>query len=471
MKLSKYIRLPLLVIALVISSCTRDNYLDEVIPKGVVIPSTIEGYRLLLDNVTPDDSVNGAPLSSGFDEKHSISSYLTDDHIIPSDLAQNIQGPQRRAYLFEDGVYIGDQEDPDWNFYYNQIYTANIILEGLESLTNGTIEEIAELRAEAKLHRAYAYFNLVNLYGQHYNPTTADTDLGVPIRQGTALENLNFTRASIQTVYNLVIEDITTSINNLQDTQPLNFTFRPSKAAAYGFLSKVYLYQGRYSLALDAVNNALTIYNILRNINDDDFNPSTFEVNSPAVTNDPQIVWYKQSQSTIFVSDAILSNYVFDDKRALWFTENSAISGSEENALFFTRNINRNFSDGINTPELYLIRAECNTRLMNLELANDDLNALREKRFFTMTHVETNITDQDELLEFVKKERRLELIGNYDRLFDIKRYNLFDNDNISITHTIENISVTLEANSLNWALPIAEIYIQQNPEIQQNPRD
>ncbi|WP_346882495.1 RagB/SusD family nutrient uptake outer membrane protein [uncultured Algibacter sp.] len=471
MKLLKYIIVPLLTIAFVTSSCTRDNYLDEVVPRGVVIPSTIEDYRLLLDNVTPDDLGNALPISFGFDEKHSISSYMTDDHVIPNDLSQTLQGPQRRAYLFGDAVYIGNEQDPDWNFYYNQIYTANIILEGLESVDNGTADDIAELQAEAKIHRAYAYFNLVNLYGLHYNPVTADTDLGVPIRQGTALENLDFTRASVQTVYDLIIQDITTSINSLQDTQSLNFTFRPSKAGAYGFLSKVYLYQGRYDLALDAVDNALNIYNVLRDINDDESDPFTSALNSPAVIQDPQIVWYKQAQSVIFVSDAILSEYNFDDIRAFWFTRDAIVTGSQENALLFTRNVNQNFSDGINTPELYLIRAECHTRLMNLALANNDLNTLREKRFFSGSSTPINITNQDELLAFVKKERRLELIGNYDRLFDIKRYNLFDNDNISITHTLESISATLEANSLNWALPIAEIYIQQNPEIQQNPRD
>ena len=71
----------------------------------------------------------------------------------------------------------------------------------------------------------------------------------------------------------------------------------------------------------------------------------------------------------------------------------------------------------------------------------------------------------------MKEERRRELIRSTDRIFDIKRYNHFDNDTISLIHNLGDETATLEANSLNWAFPIGRVYINQNPEIIQNPRN
>ncbi|XLL74012.1 RagB/SusD family nutrient uptake outer membrane protein, partial [Myroides odoratimimus] len=36
------------------------------------------------------------------------------------------------------------------------------------------------MRAEALLARAYNHFMLVNLWAKHYNPATAESDLGIP---------------------------------------------------------------------------------------------------------------------------------------------------------------------------------------------------------------------------------------------------------------------------------------------------
>ncbi len=477
MKIQLPIKTILSVVGLVLISlsCTRDNYLDFQ-PKGVIIPSKVEDYRRLLDLID-GVSFSDRNLIGGFGNRPLRTEFVTDGYILSNGIisAFGFGQSEIRTYLFEDEPFSNQDEDSSWGTYYEQIYAANLILDGLANLTDGTPEEIAALAAEAKLHRAFAYFDLVNHYGLHYSPSSATTDLGVPIREGILFENVDFTRVSVQATYDYIINDILEALPNLVDTQQGELFFRPSKVAAYGFLSKVYLYQGRYADALDAVENSLALKNDLRNINDD---PEFFENSAiikvfPGYLEDPEIVWHKLSFTTLIVDEAFVDMlYEGDDLRSEWFATIRDFFGFDIDGVYYGAD-SSNFqkANGINTPDLYLVRAECNARLGNVAAANSDLNTLRQNRFATGKYVPVNISDADDLLIFIKNERRRELVGNLERMFDIKRYNQFDNANISLTHTIGNRTETLPANSKNWALPIAQSIVQLNPEIEQNPRD
>ncbi|AUP79960.1 RagB/SusD family nutrient uptake outer membrane protein [Flavivirga eckloniae] len=470
MKNIKYIALTVICFV-AITACDREEYLD-IQPKNVIVPETLADFRLLLDNTALSFFDGG--LVDGFQKTHTISQFFSDDIRLSPALAAAFfnQDTDIRAYLFDPTIYNASQDDTDFNAYYSQIYAANVILDGLES-AEGSMSEKNVLEAEAKLHRAYAYFNLVNLYATHYNSATASSDLGVPIREGVALTGLDLIRASVQEVYDLVLSEIQFGIQILPDTQPQDLIFRPSKAAAYGLLAKVYLYQGHYEEALVAVNNALSLKNDLRDINTDEtsFSDPSLRV-VPFVLDNPQVVWYKtvgfflQNAPT----DALINLYEDGDVRRQWYADlrpNIAdLDGVYYGARYF-----QGGASGLNTPELYLIQAEVNARLGNIQSANDALNTLRSNRFTPETYTPISITDQTELLQFVKEERRRESGGSIDRLFDIKRYNLLDNDNISVTHTFGDQTVTLPPNSQNFVLPIGLKYIQINPEIIQNPRD
>ncbi|WP_394972817.1 RagB/SusD family nutrient uptake outer membrane protein [uncultured Croceitalea sp.] len=473
MKIIKYSVLVMLAL-FIVSSCTRENYLDFE-PKGLVIPNNLIDYRLLLDNISePIFIENIVPLTVGFGEKHGRNVFMSDNLTLDEDVITilGLSRIDRNTYLFAENSFTNQENDRDWDNYYNQIYAANVIIDGLSRVEDGTAEEIAELVGEAKLHRAYAYFNLVNLYGLHYNPASAGTDLGVPIRKGIELENVDLTRASVQEVYDFVIADITESIDALPDVQALNKRFRPSKAAAFGLLSKVYLYQARYDEALEASNGVLGLSGIIRDINDDEFNSSGTVRLLPSIQGDLEIIWFKNRSNSLFASDELIDLYAIGDLRMEWFTTVSDFFGIDSNQFILAFDFGpNNQADGIQSTDMYLIRAECNARLGNLDAANADLNALRINRFDSFAFEPLNITDQATLIQFVKDERRREKVRSLDRTFDIKRYNLFDNDQITVSHTLDGITTTLLPNSKNWAMPIAPRYILFNPEIEQNPRD
>jgi hypothetical protein len=140
------------------------------------------------------------------------------------------------------------------------------------------------------------------------------------------------------------------------------------------------------------------------------------------------------------------------------------------NTWYKTDGANSSAADNIHigTPEMYLIRAECNARLNNLQKALDDINLIRTKRFKTGTYTPVTLADLGSapanVLKEVLLERRRELYGKELRLFDIKRLHL------PVTHYISSRKIELPADDPKMVWPIFTQYINLNPELEQNPR-
>ena len=462
----------IVVLSILLIGCTRESFLDFE-PKGQVIPTKVEEFRALLDQVEPDPNIN---FTQGFGSHHDFTIIASDNYLLTDNVRSNfgVSPEEINIYLYRDQISTENGDDNTWIRYYNQIYVANVVLEGLKTVENGTPEEIAALKADASLQRAFAYFNLVNIYSVHYNPTTADTDLGVPIREGIELEGADFTRASVAEIYNLILSDINNNIQALPDTQPINLSFRPSKAGAFAFLARVLIYQAKYDEALAMLEKALALKNTLRDVNSDPTDPRDPNVIAyPLAIDDPQLIWFKDSGGfSLVTTPEFYGLYEDSDLRKKWFADARTYFFADiNNPVFVAHRANNNTNVSLTTADLYLMKAECNARLANINGANEALNALREKRFKTGTYTPVNFTNQATLLDFVKDEIRREKAMSTLRVFDIKRYNRFDNDNISITHSFGGETVTIKPNSLNWAFPIAKNYIIANPEIVQNPRE
>ena len=116
---------------------------------------------------------------------------------------------------------------------YDIIFRANVVLENLDVASSATA---AKFEGEAKFVRAYAYFNLVRLYG----------DVPMIDRVIAPLEtDVQFTRVSTGKIYELIVSDLTTAANSLDDT----YKTRASKSAAQALLAKVQLTIGNYNEA------------------------------------------------------------------------------------------------------------------------------------------------------------------------------------------------------------------------------
>ncbi|NNF36451.1 MAG: RagB/SusD family nutrient uptake outer membrane protein [Saprospiraceae bacterium] len=122
---------------------------------------------------------------------------------------------------------INIQSEDYYQSMYEIIFRANNILNYI-----GVADENnqAAYTAEAKFLRAFAYFNLVRLYG--------DIPLVTQVVGPTESELL-FTRVDVATVYQQIVADLQEAVDNLDNS----FKSRASKAAAQGILAQVYLTQ------------------------------------------------------------------------------------------------------------------------------------------------------------------------------------------------------------------------------------
>lgn len=112
--------------------------------------------------------------------------------------------------------------------FYNVIFRANIVLDNLAVVSEANRPKF---EAEAKFVRAYAYFNLVRLYGD------------IPLVErviGISDTDISFTRVATSDVYALIVDDLQIAVAGLDNT----YKTRASKAAAQGLLAKVYLTLG-----------------------------------------------------------------------------------------------------------------------------------------------------------------------------------------------------------------------------------
>jgi hypothetical protein len=117
-----------------------------------------------------------------------------------------------------------------WSTVYSAINRANAVIARVPPITMDN-DLKARYVAEAKFMRGFYYFTLVRLFG------------GVPIitAETTSLNNLAVSRASVDDVYKLIVQDFTEAETVLPTTYSTADKGRATKGAAKAFLAKVYL--------------------------------------------------------------------------------------------------------------------------------------------------------------------------------------------------------------------------------------
>lgn len=479
----QYILILLLIV--IVSGCKKD-FLD-IVPKGQLIPQTTSDYRQILDFVSNKNNVGQkvAVLVT-----YGIVNLLADDYQV-SDSAQYkamITTDRKLWYQWgEEGGYLPDLDDPDWRALYGQIYIMNSCIDGIPN-ASGSSEEKAALLAEAKFHRAFCYLGLVNIYAKHYTPETAATERGVPLRLGIALTE-SLARASVKDVYDQVLKDLSEAQPDLKATQGV-YNHRPTTAAGYALMARTYLYMGDYEKALENAKASLEQNDFLYNLNEELVVFKTPSTSSTALNafpatlrswDDKEILVQKETTYNISLyhfSYATISGPViwqlYDTTNDLRYRNYFNRVTADGDGYQF-RGGYRRWKDayyylqvGLSTPEMYLTRAEAYIRTNKVPEGIADINAIRSKRYVTSEYVPLVASDftQAQALQFVKEERRRELWLRGLRWFDLKRYNALDNANITIERFFTGDK--LAPGDEGWVVPIAELYLSQNPEMRLN---
>ncbi|MBK9510659.1 MAG: RagB/SusD family nutrient uptake outer membrane protein [Cytophagaceae bacterium] len=310
------------------------------------------------------------------------------------------------------------QTQATWLQSYSTINRVNNILANLDKVE---ASRKSAVEGESKFIRAISYFDLVRLWAKDYTDGSAASNLGVPLvttptRGVTDIDNRP--RATVEAVYNLVLEDLKSAESLLEAGFSPGFA---TKGAVQALMARVYLQQGKYAEARDAANKV---------INSGEYQlTSTFEEAFSDDTNDDEAIFKiivtdqdgsnsmntfyapstYQGRGDVRVQNKHLAVYEADDSRGSFFVKAS-------NNTFTGKFLDR-FGDVlvIRLAEMYLIRAECNQRLNTAIGAAPlvDINKIRSRAGASTLSAVT--------LDDIIKERKLELAFEGQQVFDAKR--------------------------------------------------
>ncbi|NOQ92617.1 MAG: RagB/SusD family nutrient uptake outer membrane protein [Flavobacteriaceae bacterium] len=237
----------LLVLGVFISSCDSDFL--EPAPTAAIDATTFYSTEAELETgiINMYDGIQGLN-STRSNDNHAIQiEYYVTEMRSDNTRTKSSEGEAAQFESFSLEANNGIIDDY-YRSFYNVIYRANIVLDNLDVTSE---ENRGKFEGEAKFVRAYAYFNLVRLFG----------DIPLIDRITAPLEtDIAFTRVSTTVVYDLIISDLSIAIANLDNT----YKTRASKAAAQALLAKVYLtqktnYTEAQSLCESVINSGFSL--------------------------------------------------------------------------------------------------------------------------------------------------------------------------------------------------------------------
>lgn len=428
------------------------DFLDEKSDLKLSTPDRLEDNQMLLNNY---GFLNTDFASSG--EGSSDDYYLTD-----ADYNGLTFEAYKRLYTWmPDNVARPVSSGNDWSTCYRSIYICNAVLFNMRD-KNFTGEQADNIRGQALALRAFRYLDAAQIWCKAYDPQTAGTDLGLPLRLDPDM-NIPSVRSTVKQTYDQIISDLQTAIPLLLPKQVSGM--RISRAAAFGLLARTYLFMGDYSNALQNSQQALNINNELM-----DFNTLNPILEYPVdELNKEVLLWagmkYEYHLIPAKIPDHIYRMYDNNDlRKTVFFNKNTA------NEILFKgyyNNVNGSIVS-VATDEVYLMMAECNVRLNKIQEGMGYLNSLLVKRWKAGTYVPIAANSQGEALDIILKERRKELLIRGIRWSDLKRYNR-DGANITLARTVNGQTYTLSPDDLRYAIAIPEEIITLTG-MQQNPR-
>lgn len=487
------IRIYLALIAATFAMQSCDSFLD-VKPKGYTIPEKFEDYEKLMNHVSLYRSLNVYP------------SFITDDILLLSRKETTVSwfdyegksDEKRNLYSFQPGqIYTPGNNDGIWEGAYSNIFTYNAVINNVMSVPGASDTEKKRLRAEALVGRAFEYMNLVNVYAKHYDSATAATDYGVPLVLSEEVSR-TYKRNTVAEVYEQISTDLNIATPDL--SEKVAHSFRPNQSIGYAFLSRMYLYMGKYSEALTNANEALKISHDLIDYKLYTTRHSTFnriiladnsDITFPNEHKNIENIYTRMMNGTSYLFKSVAASKDLQDvyrvnlaadgkdmRFELFFVTDQANFGMNANAApqkfvgYTTFAPYLELNAGFTTPEIYLIAAECEARVGSIDNALGHLNTLRDSRIKGNVHYvnEPAMTKQQALKLVIDERRREFAFSGIYRLIDLKRMNREAGFAKTITHSAEGQTWELPANDPRYIMPVPLNVLDYNADMPQYER-
>ena len=497
MKFKYYIQSIIAVTALTLSGC--GDFLEPDSKSEFVPNDATSLNELLLGEAYQRNDMEGFSIYLG----------LLDDDIEAAPYQRPADGFDANKYLacftWQPDMYemmneAGSGHTNIYERYYEVILGANAVIDYIPEVIDTELN-INNVKAQAYALRGYYYFNLVNLYGQPYN--VAPDSLGVPLKLNSGIEESNdyLARKTVREVYEQILSDLHTAEETylaMPEAYRWDSNYRTSLPMVQLMLSRTYLYMEKWEEAAKYAqivmeNNMfklIDLFTLETNVVYPSYsNPETiwtygnisdmFEWTHAyantihEVTNTRMHSYFKASQSLIESFneyDLRLYSYIYFNETTtptMYMPYGKVNIGAASHIPTHAVGI---FGRSLRLSEAYLNYAEA-CAMSSGGRDNDAilaLNKLREKRFGPEDFEELEFDNNEELVKFVREERRRELCFEGHRWFDLRRWGM-----PSFTHTwhddaTQSSVYRLEEGDLQYTLPIPDEAIEMNASLIQN---
>jgi starch-binding outer membrane protein, SusD/RagB family len=309
-----------------------------------------------------------------------------------------------------------------WSTTYNEIYTVNSIISGLNKSNKLTEDQKAQVKGEAIFIRAMLHFYLVNLFGDIPYITSPDY-----------LSNKSLSRMPTATVYEHILEDLQASEALVGEDYPSAERVRPNKYVVRALMARVYLYKQDWAnaeaMATSVIGNPT--YQWVDDLNKEFLKQSTatiwaFKPNSEGVNTEEGFMFierYNPIPNGRSITTFLLNAFETGDKRRTNWIDSFSEAGNTWYFPFKYKQRNnsgtsKEYSVIFRLAEQYLIRAEARAQQENISGAQSDLDKIRTRAGLPGTMAST----KQQLLDAILHERQVELFTEFGhRFFDLKR--------------------------------------------------
>jgi hypothetical protein len=397
-----------------------------------------------------------------------------------------------------------NQKNADYSYvaypfrmYYRCIGNANSVIENVDKLV-GTQADKNRLKGEALTMRAWAYFNLVQIYCKRYDATTTNSQLGVSMPLSATQSKLP--RSTVEEVYTQINKDLTDAVAAFGTASAPRNKSHLSRQAAYAIWARVALTQQRWALAAQYANQVITLggFSLMSNVQ--------YQEGFNNITN-PEWIWgafIQDDQGDTFGSYLAQISYngnttyvrsipkrinqalydmitATDVRKKMWEPSPNATNFPLPSTAFArTPYMSRKFSirnlptigdvPYIRLAEMYLIIAEANARIPGNEVqARAALFTLAVNRDPSYT-LSTN--SGAALLNEILVQKRVEFWAEGHRWFDLKRMDMPVDRTVVPNYVsasaggVMQVPAPSASNLWEFSIPTAEI--QGNPNTVQN---
>lgn len=511
-----------------IALCSCEDFLDpsstsEFVPKdanslnelllGEAYPrNDIDGMNIFLNLL--DDDITAMPYQTpqdGFDANHFLAAYTWQPDMFK---------------MMEEAGYSNTNM---YEQYYELILGANAVIDYIDQV-NDEKQNINYVLAQAYALRGFLYFKLVNIFGQPIN--SQPDALGVPLKLNSGVENTEnaLARRTVKDVYAQVINDLKEA-ERLYETLPADKQFakdyRTSLPMVQLLLSRVHLYQENWSDAASYAHKVMTNsnfklldLNVVETLTEEGY---PFYKTYHAYSESSEVIWLYGSVSDMGswvmsyagtsnpkdnnrvmhayfkASDDLMETYEDTDLRKERYIIKKAVrdergidiwtpmaigklsvnipqdNGISLNNFYKPISGSGVFGRSLRLSEAYLNYAEAKAMMYQMGTdangateAQDALDELRVKRYAANDFKSLDITDAEELIQFVRNERRRELCFEDHRWYDLRRWGMKEIKHVWYNDANTKSTFTLTQGDKGYTIPIPDEAMDLNAALKQN---